>query len=124
MVSNLRELFRRGARDETFGPERGVISMLAKLEGAPKRSSSRPSQRVGAKRRPMTGSARAGTYNRRASCCAKPERQSLLRCAAAVMAARFAGTTRSWALAATTLGLFGGREQIAAAPDGADHRGL
>src|SRR5258706_1388016 len=36
----------------------------------------------------------------------------------------FAGTTRSWAFAATTLGLFGGREQISAAPDGADHRGL
>jgi hypothetical protein len=34
MVSNVRELFRRGARDETFGPEMGVISMLVKLEGA------------------------------------------------------------------------------------------
>jgi hypothetical protein len=33
MVSNVRELFRRGARDETFGPEMGVISMLVKLEG-------------------------------------------------------------------------------------------
>jgi hypothetical protein len=26
-------LFRRGARDETFSPEMGVISMLVKLDG-------------------------------------------------------------------------------------------
>src|SRR6266446_3157631 len=32
MVSNVRELFRRGARDETFGLETGIISMLVKLD--------------------------------------------------------------------------------------------
>src|SRR5205809_1116785 len=35
------------------------------MDGENKFSSSRPSQRVGAKRRPMTGSARAGTHNHR-----------------------------------------------------------
>src|SRR5258707_8878466 len=33
MVSNVRELFRRGAPDETFGSEMGVISMPVGLDG-------------------------------------------------------------------------------------------
>jgi hypothetical protein len=50
MVSCAGELFRRGARDETFGTEMRVISMSVKLEGIPrvvvpaKRSASRDPQ--------------------------------------------------------------------------------
>jgi hypothetical protein len=87
MVSNAGELFRRGARDETFGVEMGVISMIVKIEGFPKAIV------VAAK---PTGPAFGRPDDRlRASRGAKLKRESLLQCAAVVDGSPlFAGTTR------------------------------
>ncbi len=74
---------------------RGIAESHLKLFGCLKiesdSPSSRPSQRVGAKRRPMTGSARAGTHNHECLCCAKLGPQFCPQQASVVMGPRFRG---------------------------------
>src|SRR5260221_3071878 len=107
MVSNVRELFRRGARDETFGAEMGVVSMPVRLDGLLKGAdpighggaSSRPSMSL---RKTWMPGTRPGDDD--------ASRKETLR-----------AITHQFGQS----GLFaGGREQVSAAPDGADHRGL
>src|SRR6266849_32702 len=119
MVSNVRELFRRGLRDETFGLEMGVFSMLVKVEAiAPglfltspacgERSDSRDSANPGEGDSPHTLISQRSREEPLTPALSPQERGE---------GANSARSTESALVA-------GGREQISAASDGADHRGL
>src|SRR5712692_2781072 len=119
MVSNVRELFRRGLRDETFGLEMGVFSMLVKVEAiAPglfltspacgERSDSRDSANPGEGDSPPTLLSQRAREEPLTPALSPQERGE---------GANSARSTESALVA-------GGREQISAASDGADHRGL
>src|SRR5215216_1984919 len=123
MVSRATELFRRTPCDETFAAKMPVISISGKLEGYGPAKDPHVSPQGCFSPRPACGersprSCAAGKGAHRALTLSEFAEAAPHPNPLPARAGRGSGSKRSLRLVA------GGREQIAAAADGADHRGL